>query len=55
MAKVKIDFNNMLDLLEYLELFDEKKNYEECGRPKNHIWLTIKSIIRQVNAKENKV
>jgi len=39
-------------ICDYL-VVDEKRHYEESGRPKDHIWLHVKRIQRWLN-KNNK-
>lgn len=52
MANIKVDKENLFQLLEYTELMGEKKHYEENGRPKYHIYLTIRQIMKQVKYEE---
>ena len=41
MAKIKSDPNALKHIISYLE-HDEKRHYEESGKPKDHIWLSVK-------------
>jgi|GEM_PF-7095246 len=46
LAKLHGDINIVCDYLAY----DEKKHYEESGRPKDHIWSNIKRIRKWLRA-----
>ncbi len=57
MAKVRVDKDDLNTVIEYLEVLNgEKKDYEcyEKPRPKNHIWLTIKRLKREMRMNEKK-
>lgn len=51
--RVRVDKDDLFSLLDYIVLLGEKKDYEQYGtpRPKNHIWLTAKRIMKQVGYK----
>ena len=58
MAKeVLIDREDLNTVIEYLEVLNgEKKDYEcyEKPRPKNHIWLTVLRLKKQMRLNEKK-
>lgn len=49
---VKVNKDDLFNLLDYIVLLGEKKDYAESGYPKNHIWRTAKRIMKQVDYKE---
>lgn len=55
--KVRVDKGDLNTVIEYLEVLNgEKKDYEsyESPRPKNHIWLTVLRLKKQMRANETK-
>lgn len=52
MPNIKIDKDDFVKVIDYIMLLNEKKDWEECGKPKNHIWVTIRRIMKQVKYKE---
>ena len=46
---MKVPIDEIRKVIEYLD--DEKTNYENAGRPKNHIYLDILKIKRWVKQK----
>ena len=56
-STVRVNRDDLNTVLEYLEVLNgEKKDYEcyEKPRPKNHIWLTIKRLKREMRLNEKK-
>ena len=57
MAKARVDIDDLNTVIEYLEVINgEKKDYEcyEKPRPKNHIWLTVLRLKKQMRNNEKK-
>lgn len=46
--KVVVNKVDLFQLLDYVSLMNEKSDYEASGKSKNHIWLPIRRIIKQV-------
>jgi len=54
MAKVIVDKGDMIRLLCYLDTMGEKKHYEENGKTKDHIYVIINRLMKQVGYVEEK-
>ena len=56
-STVKVNREDLNAVVEYLEVLNgEKKDYEcyEKPRPKNHIWLTVLRLKKQMRIDEKK-
>ncbi len=51
MSKVTVDKDDLFKLLEYMDLLNEKKDWEQNGKPDNHIWIITKNIRKEVKYK----
>lgn len=48
MRKASVDFQALQNVISYLEV-DEKKDYDSYDKkPKNHIWISIKKLKREI-------
>jgi len=52
MTTIKVNKDDLITLLDYIVILDEEKDYEENCKPKNHIWLVAKRLMKQSNYKK---
>ncbi len=50
---VVVSKQDLRELLDYTDHYEEERNYEELGRPTKHIWLTILRLTAQLEKGES--